>query len=157
MENENTIISELMDEEEARQAVAKICRDYPMQRKALKNAYVGLSKANAIAQLAVTLMDDKMLTNPDAQSYLIRMREAVADKATGVKMLAADKEAIVLLETCEAQEAYDLAKFDCETSDKDHTKLASLLMYYMSDKKFTGATEKLGEDLFSGRYETGAR
>ena len=54
----------------------------------------------------------------------------------------ADKEAIVILETESRKTAYDLAKFDCETSDKEYAKLESLLSYAQSLMRFTGQVEK---------------
>jgi hypothetical protein len=47
----------------------------------------------------------------------------------------------VLLETESKQAAYDLCKFDCDTSDKQFDKLEKQLSYYQSLMKFTGTRE----------------
>lgn len=114
--------------------MSAIAERYPSERQTLREAYDGLTQAEAKAQLAITFLEDHLLTNPDAKSYLERA------KKDGTKLTVADKEAIVTLETQAKRIAYDLAKFDCETSDKEYSKLEAILSYYQSLMKFTGQT-----------------
>lgn len=133
---DNSTLNELLTEEEIRQRMSTIAREYPTQREALKTAYTGLAKAEAKAQLAITFLEDDVLENPDAKKYLQTAKE------NGTKLTVADKEAIVLIETDSLKTAYDLAKFDADSSDKDFSKLEALLSFYQSMMRFTGAIEK---------------
>jgi hypothetical protein len=132
---DDTTLDQLLSEEEIRQQMSEITRRYPIERAALRAAFDGLSKAEAKAQLAVTFFEPDILTNEDAKKWLTRAR------TEGTKLLAADKEAIVLLEVQEKKIAHDLCKFDCDTSDKQFAKLESQQSYNQSLMKFTGVKE----------------
>jgi hypothetical protein len=131
----NETLSQLLTEEEIRQQMSDITRRYATERGGLRKTFDGLSKAEAKAQLAVTFLEPDLLTNENAKTWL---RKA---KTEGTKLLAADKEAIVLLEIESKKVAYDLAKYDCDTSDKQFDKLEKQLSYYQSLMKFTGSRE----------------
>lgn len=115
----------------------RIAQRYPDERKELKKALEALSGAEAKAQLAVTFMEPSLLTRKEAREYL----QKSIDK--GVKLQVADKEAIVTLEVEPLKIEHDLKKFDCDTSDKEYSKLESLLIHSQAIMKFTGATEKM--------------
>ena len=131
----NETLDHLLSEDEIRQQMSEITHRYQTERGGLRAAFDGLAKAEAKAQLAVTFLQPELLTNESAKTWLTKA------KAEGVKLLAADKEAIVLLE-CESKRiAYDLCKFDCDTSDKQFDKLEKQLSYYQSLMKFTGSKD----------------
>ena len=134
MENETLLT--LLTESEIRERMATIADRYPKERTALRNAREALSTVEAKALLAVTFMEPDALTSKNAKEAL----QKAIEKST--KLLAADKDAIVILETEERKIAYDLAKFDCETSDREFEKLSALLIYEQSAKKFTGHIER---------------
>jgi hypothetical protein len=132
---DNETLSQLLSEEEIRQQMSDITKRYSTERKGLRMAFDGLAKAEAKAQLAVTFLRPDLLTNGDAKVWLLTA------KNEGTKLLAADKEAIVMLEIESRKVTYDLAKFDCESSDKQFDKLEKQLSYYQSLMKFTGSRE----------------
>jgi hypothetical protein len=132
--NDETL-SHLLTEEEIRQQMSVITNRYLKERAALKTAMDGLAKTEAKAQLAITFLQPELLSNPDAKNWLTKA------KTEGTKLIAADKEALVTLEIESKKIAFDLAKFDCDTSDKQYSKLEALLSYHQSLMKFTGQTE----------------
>jgi hypothetical protein len=132
---DNETLSNLLTEEEIRQQMSDISRRYTIERGGLRAAFDGLSKAAAKAQLAVTFLEPNLLTNENAKQWLLKA------KTEGTKLLAADKEAIVLLETESKQAAYDLCKFDCDTSDKQFDKLEKQLSFFQTLMRFTGPKE----------------
>lgn len=121
----------LLTESEVKERMERIANRYASERDKIKDAYSGLTLAEARAQLAVTLMEPGALNNEEARSAL----KKCIDK--GIKMIAADKEAIVLLETQDQRTAYDMAKFQADTSDKEYAKLEPLLSYSQSLMRFT--------------------
>lgn len=147
----DNILNDLMDEDEILRELTVLYREFPAQRRAMRDAYMGLARHEAIAQLTVSVLDETNLIHPDAIEWMMRIKKAIEDKEAGVKFTAPEKDAIVKLEVATAQATYRAAKEACDTTDKQYEKLASLLMYYMSLKKFVGATERLGEDAWSGK------
>jgi hypothetical protein len=126
------MLNQLLSEEEIRQKMTEISRNYLKERRALKDAFRGLARRKALAQKAAKLAATELLTDPDAIDFLQRNQSG--------KWTEADKEAVVILETSKDQEAYDEAKFDCDTSDKYFAQLEKQLTYYQSLMKFTGPT-----------------
>jgi hypothetical protein len=133
---DNDTLEQLLSEEEIRQQMSDITKRYITERSALRAAFSGLSKLEAQAQLAITFLEPDLLTNTDAKKWLTRA------KTEGTKLTVADKEAIVTIECQEKRIAYDLCKFDCDSSDKQFAKLESQLSFLQSLMKFTGATER---------------
>ena len=131
----NETLDHLLSEESIRQQMGEITARYTTERRGLRATFDGLAKMEAKAQLAVAFLMPELLTNESAKTWLAKA------KAEGTKLLAADKEAIVLLECEEKRVAYDLCKFDCDTSDKQFDKLEKQLSYYQSLMKFTGGKE----------------
>jgi hypothetical protein len=84
-------------------------------------------------------LDPKLLTDERAKEVLTKAQ------GKGMKLIKEDKEAIVILETEARQTDYDLAKFDCETSEKDYSQLEKQLSYFQTVMKFTGATVPMEE------------
>lgn len=119
----------ILTEEEIRQRMSDITRRYPDERQKLREAYSKLCKREAQVQLAITFLEEKLLYKPEAKEYV------KAAKDNGTKLTIADKEALIMLELETEKIAYDLAKFDCETSDKDFNKLEPQLSYYQSEMK----------------------
>lgn len=132
---DDTLLNQLLDEDEIRQEMSRITRLYLDERKALKDAFKGLARRKALALKAAKLLMPELLTNPDAIEMLTKIRDAGGKPPT-----ESDKESIVILETSHDQERYDEAKHDCDTSDKYFDKLEKQISYYQSLMKFTGQT-----------------
>lgn len=116
----------LLSEDDVRQRMSDIARRYDGERQALRNAYSALAKREAKAQLAITFLEPNLFYNADAKQYVEQAKEK------GTKLTVADKEALIMLELETEKVNYDLAKFDCETSDKDYAKLEPQLSFYQS-------------------------
>lgn len=116
----------LLSEDDVRQRMSDIARRYDSERQALRDAYARLAKKQARAHLATKFLQPDLLTHPEAKEYLVK---ALAEKT---KMHAPDIEAILDIELEGVKMEYDLAKFDCETSDKDYAKLEPQLNFYMA-------------------------
>jgi hypothetical protein len=132
-------LEQLLTESEIRERMSVISRRYPGERLALRDAYKGLARAKAEAHVASMFLDPKLLTDERAKEVLTKAQ------GKGMKLIKEDKEAIVILETESRQTDYDLAKFDCETSEKDYSQLEKQLSYFQTVMKFTGATVPMEE------------
>lgn len=127
------ILDQLLTEDELRREMSRINRGYLAERSALKEAFIGLARKKALAHKAAKLVMPELLTDADAMDMLERLKG-------GKPPTDADKEAIVILETSSAQEAYDGAKFDCDTSEKYFAQLDRQVSYYQSLMKHVGPT-----------------
>ena len=116
----------LMSEDDVRQRMSDISRRHEPERQALRDAYAALAKREAQVQLAITFMRPELFYKFEAKQM---MEEALEKK---LKLYAADKEAIIMLELEELKTAHDLLKFDCDTSDGDFKKLEPQLSFYQS-------------------------
>jgi len=116
----------VLTEDDVRQRMSDISRRYESERQTLRDAYSALAKREAQVQLAITFLEPKLLYKQEAKEYL------EAAKTNGTKLTVADKEALIMLELETEKITYDLAKFDCETSDKDYAKLEPQLSFYQS-------------------------
>lgn len=132
----------LLTEEEIRQQMSQITRRYQSEREELRKTHEDLAKKEARAYLAVTFLEDHLLTNANAKAYLKKAKEA------GTKLIKEDKLAIQQLEIETEQIAYDLAKFNADTSDKQFAKLESQLSYFQTLMKFAGKPVPLAESAF---------
>jgi hypothetical protein len=133
---DNETLQALLSEEEIRQEMSELKRRSPQERERFRKAMEALRQVEHRAYLAVAFMEYDLLKSPDAKRYL------ETAKANSTKLIKEDKQAIQGLEIEAAQIEYDLAKFDCETTDKEYDKLKSISIHYQSDKKFTGPTER---------------
>jgi hypothetical protein len=129
------VLEQLLTEDELRTEMSRINRGYIEERNRLKDAFKGLARKKALAHRAAKLLIPELLTDPDAQMFLQAL-------TVGKPPSESDKEAIVILETSKDQEAYDEAKFDCDTSDKYFAQLDRQVSYYQSLMKHTGPTER---------------
>lgn len=118
-----------MSDDEVRHRMSEISRRFPGEREAMRNAYKALAKREAKVQLAITFLQPELLYRQEAKAYLQKAKEE------GTKMTVADKEALIMLELEAEKVAYDLAKFDCETSTKDFAQLEPQLSYLQSEMK----------------------
>ncbi len=132
---EQEVLDQLLSEDELRQEMSRINRGYLAERNALKDAFRGLAKKKALALKAAKLMTPELLKNDDAITFLTGL-------LGGKPPTESDKEAIVILETSDAQDTYDECKFDCDTSEKYFAQLEKQLSYYQSLLKHVGATER---------------
>lgn len=119
------------DEAHIRSEMAIIEKRFPQERQKMKDAVIALGKKEAMAHLAITFRQPELLTSEQARAYL---QKAVDE---GKKLTETDKEALVTLEVQAERIAYDLAKFDCDTSSKHYEKLAPQLSYLQSEMKLT--------------------
>lgn len=116
----------ILTEDEIRQRMSDITRRNEEERKNLRTAYQALSKREARTTLAIAFQQPDLLGKAEAREYL---QKAITD---GIKLTESGKEALKELELETEKIAYDLAKFDCETSDKDYSKLEKQLSFYQS-------------------------
>lgn len=116
----------ILTEDEIRQRMSDIARRTENERSGLRAAYETLSKREARAMLAITFQQPELLGRVEAREYL---QKAITD---GVKLTESGKEALINLELESEKIAYDLAKFDCETTEKDYSKLEKQLSFYQS-------------------------
>lgn len=116
----------LLSEDDVRQRMSDISRRFESERLELRKAYANLAKREAKAQLAITFLQPDLFYRKEAKDYLI------SAQTNGTKLTVADKEALIMLELEDEKLAYDLAKFDCDTSDKDYAKLEPQLSFYQS-------------------------
>lgn len=121
-----TTHEDILTEDEVRQRMSDITRRFPSERDALRQAYEALAKREARALLAINFRQPDLLGRKEAREYL---QKAIDDN---VKLTDPGKEALKDLELETEKIAYDLAKFDCETSDKDYSKLEKQLSFYQS-------------------------
>lgn len=121
----------ILTEDEIRQRMSDITRRTEEERQNLRNAYAALSKREARTILAITFQQPELLGRAEAREYL---QKAITDS---VKLTESSKEALLNLELESEKITYDLAKFDCETSDKDYSKLEKQLSFYQSLLKLT--------------------
>jgi hypothetical protein len=122
---------ELLTEQQIRTRMSAISERYPDERKRLKEAYEALAKKEALVHLAITFKEPTTLSNEKARDYLQNALES------GYKLTESDKKALVGLELEAEQLTYDLAKFDCETSEKDFKLLDPQLSYYQTELRIT--------------------
>jgi len=116
----------LLSEDDVRQRMSDIARRYDGERQALRDAYARLAKREAETRLAIRFLQPDLLKRKDARDYV---QKVVDDK---VKITVDDIDALILIELEDEKIGYDLAKFDCETSDKDFAKLEPQLSFYQS-------------------------
>lgn len=109
--------------------MVEIADRYPGERQKLRDAYAALAKREAKVQLAITFLEPHLFYNKDAKAYMASALEK------GTKLTVSNKEALIMLELESEKVAYDLAKFDCESSDKDFNKLEPQLSYLQSEMK----------------------
>jgi len=115
-----------MSEEDVRQRMSDISRRCTAERQALRDAYANLAKREAQVQLGITYLEPELFHKAEVKEKVRRARDEK------IKLTVADKEALTLLELEDLKAAYDFAKFDCETSDKDFAKLEPQLSFYQS-------------------------
>lgn len=120
------MVEPLLSEDDIRQRMSDIARRIPDERQKLRDAYDLLAKREAKVQLAITFLEPNLFYKKEAKEYVEKA------KTNGTKLTVADKEALIMLELETEKIAYDLAKFDCETSDKDYAKLEPQLSFYQS-------------------------
>lgn len=116
----------LLSEDDVRQRMSDIARRYDGERQALRTAYKNLAKREAEAQLAMKFLQPDLMKTDKAREYI---KKAIEDK---VKLTVDDIKALITVELETEKIEYDLAKFDCETSDKDYAKLEPQLSFYQS-------------------------
>lgn len=121
----------ILTEDEVRQRMSDLTRKAVDERARLKDAYINIGRAEAMAQLAITFDEPTALKSDKAREYL---KKAKAEK---IRLTDAVKEAIIALECETLKLEYDLAKFDCETTDKDFAKLEKQLSFYQSLLRLT--------------------
>lgn len=121
----------MQSQDELRQRMSEISTRYPQERQRLKAAYEALAKKEALVHLAITFREPTTLSNEKARDYLQNALES------GYKLTESDKKALVALELETEQLEYDLAKFDCETSEKDFKLLDPQLSYYQTELRVT--------------------
>jgi hypothetical protein len=109
--------------------LTKLETGFQDERKKLREAIENLSKKKATALLAVTFNEPTLLQTDQAREMLANA------KSKGVKLIKEEKEAIADLDIAEWQIAYDLAKFDCDTSDKAFRQLETQLSFIQSEMK----------------------
>jgi hypothetical protein len=134
---EDELLDQLITEEEIRQRMSLIAREFPNARKRLSEAYKALRKQKSVTHLAIKYLDAELLTNEKAKDYVVRAKDP-----KGPKLTESDKEALTHLELETLVDAWEDAKFDCETLDKDYAKLEPQLSYYQSLMKYTGVPER---------------
>ena len=128
-DQENQKHEMILSEDEIRERMTILTNRFPEERAALREAYAKLAKKEAKTHLAITFQEYGLLNSPTAKKYL-QMAKNSAQKLT-----VADKEMLLILELSELKEAYDLAKFDCETTEKDYAKLQPQLSFYQTIRK----------------------
>lgn len=111
--------------------MSEISERYPQERKRLRTAYQNKAKKEALVYLAVRFKQPEALSNEQARQYV---QDAIEN---GIKLTEADAKAIVELELEGATLEYDLAKFDCDTSEKDFKNLEPQLSYYQTELRIT--------------------
>ena len=116
----------LMSEDDVRQRMSDISRRCVTERQALRDAYANLAKREAQVQLGITYLQPELFYKSEVREKIERA------KNEKIKLTIADKDALTLLELEDLKAAYDFAKFDCETSDKDFAKLEPQLSFYQS-------------------------
>lgn len=116
----------LLTEDDVRQRMSDIARRYDSERQSLRTAYKNLAKREAEAQLAIKFLQPDLMKTDKAREYI---KSAIENK---VKLTVNDIEALIVVELEKEKIDYDLAKFDCETSDKDYAKLEPQLSFYQS-------------------------
>jgi hypothetical protein len=116
----------ILTEDEIRQRMSDIARRVEKERQDLRDAYAALAKREARATLAIAYRQPDLLGKVEAREYL---QKAIDEN---VKLTETGKEALLNLELEDLKSNYDLAKFDCETSDKDYAKLEKQLSFYQS-------------------------
>lgn len=121
----------MLSENALRERMSEISTRYATERKTLKDAYEKLTKKEALVHLAITFKEPTTLQNEKARDYLTNALE------NGYKLTESDKKALVSLELETEQIEYDLAKFDCETSEKDFKLLDPQLSYYQTELRIT--------------------
>ena len=119
----------MFEESEVTKRMAEITTRFPGERQALRDAYSVFAKREAKVLLAITFSEPDLLYKQEAKDYITKAKE------NGVKLTVGDKEAILALELETEKVAYDLAKFDCDTSDKDYSKLEAQLSFIQSQMK----------------------
>lgn len=119
----------MFDEAKIKEEMAAISARFPSERDTLRKAMEALQKREAKALLAVTFLQPELLYRQEAREYLAKA------KAEGTKLTVGDKEAIVNIELEAEKIAYDLAKFDCETTKQQFDKLAPQLSFLQSEMK----------------------
>ena len=116
----------ILTEDEIRQRMSDITRRAETERQRLREAYEKYARREARAMLAITFQQPTLLGRAEAREYL---QKSITE---GVKLTESGKEALLDLELEPEKIEYDLAKFDCETSDKDYSKLEKQLSFYQS-------------------------
>ena len=117
---------ELLTEDEVRHTMSTLTRGYEAERERIKNAHKAFNKREAQVQLAITFLEPDLLYNKQAKDYL------TAAKENKIKLTVADKEALIMIELEKEKVEYDLAKFDCDTSDSLFKKLEPQQSFYQS-------------------------
>ena len=124
-------MQEILSEEQVRERISQISKRFAGERKRLQDAYRVVAEKEAKTHLAVTFKQPELLSNDDAREYLQKAIDS------NQKLTESDKEALVMLELDSFKIAYDLAKFDCDTSEKDFKQLETQLSFYQSLMKLT--------------------
>lgn len=121
-----TSTDDLLTEDDVRKTMSDLTRGYEGERERIRKAHQAFNKREAQVQLAITFLEPDLLYNKQAKDYLIAAKE----KKT--KLTVADKEALIMMELEKEKVEYDLAKFDCDTSDSLFKKLEPQLSFYQS-------------------------
>lgn len=125
------INTEEFPDTQVKQRMEILANRFPGERETLKTAYKAVKEVEHRTFLAVSFAEPDLLTNEEARAYLKR---AITDKK---KLTESDKEALARLENEKIHIDYDLAKFDCDTTEKDYAKLEKLLNFAQSEMKFS--------------------
>lgn len=123
------IEGEFLSDEELRRDMTEICRRFPEERAALREAYEALKRVEHRTHLAVRFAQPDLLQTEDAREYL---QKAIDEKS---KLTESDKEALTRLDNEVLVMTYDMVKFTCDTTEKHFAKLEKLLSYAQSEMK----------------------
>lgn len=126
-ESERREVKANFDEALIKSEMAIIEQRFEDERRKLKDATQALAKREARAYLAISFNEPDLLTNEKAKEYLSKAGKLTVD----------DKKYLLALEVEAEQIAYDLAKFDCDTSRQHYDKLQPQLSFLQSEMKLT--------------------
>jgi hypothetical protein len=125
------VLDLLLTEEELRQRMSNISRNYIAERREYAEAMKGYATRHAIAHLSAKVLETKYLKDPRAIEFVELLKTAKAPTDS-------DKEALVQLELEEQKDRVDAAKFACDTSDKAFEQFRAQSINYMAILKNNG-------------------
>lgn len=119
----------MFDVDGIKRRLAEVEGRFATERERLRLAKEAISGKKERVQLALTFLEPDVLENPQAKEYL---RKA---KQHQIKLLTADKEAILYLELEPLIVEYDMAEFNCKTSKEHVEQLKPMLNFIQSEMK----------------------